>query len=92
MSRQTAVTVLYRESGSGCDEGPARSGSGGSPGFNAFELRLVSYPQLTFCLRRAACISRRTGTPVCESRNETAPQPSNAAELWLLSVGGGEAS
>jgi len=45
MSRQVVVTVLYRESGSGCDETPVRSG-GGVPqddaGFNAFEFRLVS--------------------------------------------------
>lgn len=52
MSRQMAVTVLYRESGSGCDEGPVRSGSGGSPGFNAFELHLVSCVLLQLELAR----------------------------------------
>eukprot|EP00752_Nemacystus_decipiens_P014345 g12762.t1 len=39
MSRPVAVTVLYRETGSGNDEASAR-GSGGGPGYNAFELRL----------------------------------------------------
>lgn len=47
MSRQMLVTVLYRESGSGCDEIPYRSGGGGIPpenaGYNAFEFRLVRH-------------------------------------------------
>lgn len=42
MSRQAVVTVLYRESGSGCEETSVRSGvPPDDAGYNAFEFRLV---------------------------------------------------